>query len=256
MNSLKILAIGALVVLIIAAFVDRNITPKPAKNAKPAGNGFAVLELFTSEGCSGCPAADELLARIQKDTVDKPIYVLAYHVDYWNSLGWKDQFSSRQFSERQRTYSRQFAGQVYTPQVIINGKAECIGSDRSALNDAIKTALSEPAAASLTIAAKLDGEKLILDYQSTGSSNDNKLLFALVQKHAVSKVEKGENEGRTLAHAQIVRVLDDLDLSPNKAGRKELDVPPGFNDRDWEVIGLLQSQETCLINAVARARFN
>jgi hypothetical protein len=85
--------------------------------------GFAVVELFTSEGCSSCPPADDLVAKIQKENNDQPVYILAFHVDYWNNLGWKDSFSSSAFSKRQNQYADWLnLRSVYTPQVIVNGR--------------------------------------------------------------------------------------------------------------------------------------
>lgn len=254
----KISAICALIVLIIstAAFVDNRKASKAKSKtdySKSTANSFAILELFTSEGCSSCPAADELLAKVQKEVGDKQIYVLAYHVDYWNRLGWKDSFSKAQFSKRQYQYSRQFAGQVYTPQVIINGKAECIGSDEPALKGAIQEAFETSGTVSLNFKGQQQSSQLNLDYQFSGNTNNSQLLIALVQKHAVSKVAAGENKGRTLAHAQIVRDLYTIDLPPSKKGTASIDLPTGFNTQDWEVIGLIQNSVTGEITAANRA---
>ena len=94
-----------------------------------SSSSIAVLELFTSEGCSSCPAAERLLPQFTK--AGSSIYTLAFHVDYWNQLGWKDQFSNEEFTERQRIYGRQFnLESIYTPQLVINGKYEMVGSNR------------------------------------------------------------------------------------------------------------------------------
>src|ERR1700743_2334239 len=83
--------------------------------------GFALVELFTSEGCSSCPPADEFAARIAKENQDKPVYVLAFHVDYWDRLGWKDRYSNPEFSQRQQRYAQYLhLESVYTPQVVVN----------------------------------------------------------------------------------------------------------------------------------------
>ncbi|MBD1363222.1 DUF1223 domain-containing protein [Mucilaginibacter sp. ZT4R22] len=236
-----------------AAFVDKKAPVKNKKDLPATGSGFAVLELFTSEGCSSCPPADEVLARVQKEAGDKPVYVLAYHVDYWNRLGWKDVFSKPEYSKRQYQYSRQFAGQVYTPQVIFNGRAEFVGSDEPAINAAIKEALNTPAPASLNLQGKQSSAKLDLDYQVTGDAANSQLMIAVVQKHALSVVKKGENAGRTLSHAQIVHELYAIDLPAGKKGTKQIDLPVGFNSKDWEIIGLIQNSETGLITAAGRA---
>lgn len=252
MKSIKMSAIGALIVVVLVTVVFINKSAASKVNRNVAGDGFAVLELFTSEGCSSCPPADALLARIQKEAGNKPIYVLAYHVDYWDRLGWKDVFSSSVFTKRQYQYSRQFTGQVYTPQVIVNGKTEFIGSDESAANSAIKDALKGPGQGSLVLKGQLQPGKVKIDYQIAGNTSNSQLLIAVVQKHAVSKVERGENEGRTLSHAQIVRNLYTFDLKSGKNGTEQVDLPNNFNAQDWEIVGFLQDPETGVINAATR----
>ena len=99
------------------------------------GTPFAVVELFTSEGCSSCPPADNLLGEIVKDAQkgQQRVYCLSFHVDYWNSLGWRDPYSDPAFSRRQREYARAFESvQVYTPQMVVNGSTGFVGSDRTA----------------------------------------------------------------------------------------------------------------------------
>jgi hypothetical protein len=247
-------AICAAVVLMLftTVFVSRSAASKhPARSA--GANEFAVLELFTSEGCSSCPSADALLARIQKEAGDKPVYALAYHVDYWDRLGWKDVFSNPRYSKRQYEYSRQLNAQVYTPQLVVNGRAALIGSDEPAVTRAIGNALSAGSDASLSIKGQLLSGKIDLDYQVAGNTGNARLLIAVVQKYAVSRVKRGENEGRTLSHVQIVQDLHTFDLKPGGHGVKQIVLPAGFNARDWELIGMVQNPETGAIEAAARA---
>ena len=257
MKSVKMSAICAVMGLSLcsAAFVTQSAGSKN-QDLTTKGNGFAVLELFTSEGCSSCPPADELIARMQKEAGDKPIYILAYHVDYWNRLGWKDKFSDPQYSKRQYTYSRQFSGQVYTPQLIINGQSECVGSNESAVNNKVKDAVNGNTAVALNIKGQLQAGRMTFDYQVTGNAGKNQLLIAVVQKHAVSKIEKGENEGRTLSHAQIVRDLHSFDVKSGGQGTGQISLPSGFNARDWECIGMIQDPETGKIEAATRVSVN
>ncbi|WP_343672041.1 DUF1223 domain-containing protein [Chitinophaga sp.] len=202
---------------------------------KASSQGFIVLELFTSEGCSSCPPAEELLASIQ---TDKPVYILEYHVDYWDRLGWKDPFSSHQFSERQYQYSRFLSSQVYTPQLVMNGTSECVGSDAAIVNKTINAALSKPAKTTLNVQGTIRGGKLTV--------NQKNILIAIVQKHAVSQVKRGENEGRTLSHIQIVRSLRLV------KGKEAIDLPDGFNLQDYEIIAMVQNPSTGEITAVSR----
>ena len=257
MKSVKKSAICAVMGLTLfsAAFIDQSAASKNQELTNN-GNGFAVLELFTSEGCSSCPPADELIARLQKEAGDKPIYILAYHVDYWNRLGWKDIFSDPQYSKRQYTYSRQFSGQVYTPQLIINGQTECVGSNESAVNNKVKEALNGNTAITLSIKGQLQSGKFKFDYQVTGNAGKNQLLIAVVQKHAVSKVEKGENKGRTLSHVQIVSDLQSFDVKSGGQGTGQLSLPNDFNLRDWECISMIQDPETGVIKAATRVTIN
>ncbi|MBW8688257.1 DUF1223 domain-containing protein [Chitinophaga rhizophila] len=100
------------------------------------------MELFTSEGCSGCPQADELIGRIEKESENRRLYVMAYHVDYWDGQGWKDRFSDHAFSLRQQMYAAGMGlSGVYTPQLIINGTSQYIGSDEHAVVGEIACAL-------------------------------------------------------------------------------------------------------------------
>ncbi len=254
MKPIKTIAVSATIIftLCFAVLINRSSASKP-KNYNTPGDGFAVLELFTSEGCSSCPPADELLARIQQESGNTPVYVLAYHVDYWNRLGWKDAFSQPEFSKRQYRYSRQLSAQVYTPQLILNGKAEFVGSDATAIRGAIKDALSSQGGAVISLQAGQQAGKINVSYQTKGSVSTDHLLLAVVQKQAISKIANGENGGCTLHHVQIVRNLYTFDpTSPGQSTRQIL-MPAGFNTKDWEIIGLLQDTQTGIIKGAARA---
>src|SRR6476620_3102500 len=113
-------------------------------------NGFAVVELFTSEGCSSCPPADAVLARLAADTRDRglAVYPLAFHVDYWDRLGWRDPHSAKAYTDRQYAYAAALgaAGQVYTPQMVVNGTAAFAGSNAREADRQVAAALVRPAA--------------------------------------------------------------------------------------------------------------
>ena len=253
MKPVKIFTIAA--VLIIAGLgATAFINEKLLKTANDTGDkGFAVVELFTSEGCSSCPPADQLVAKIQKEDADKPVYVLAFHVDYWNRLGWKDMFSSADYSRRQEDYAGYLHLQsVYTPQAVVNGKTELVGSEESTLRKAIQSNLAKAPAAMLTINATTpNGNKTSITYSTEGTDKNTVLLIALVQKNAQTKVERGENQGRTLSHVQIVRKLQKVDLS-GSSGSVNVSLPNGFDGASWEIIGILQNTSTGEITAAAR----
>lgn len=252
---MKISAISAFAALLLSSvvWVTRSNASKRIATGLNEGPGFAVLELFTSEGCSSCPPADELVARIQKEAGDKPVYILAYHVDYWNRLGWKDVFSHPEFSKRQYQYHRLFSSQVYTPQLIINGNSEFVGSDEHEIGDALKQNLTGTPSTILEIKAQQQNGGVKLAYEVKGKANGDQLVIAVVQKHAISKVNAGENEGHVLSHVQIVHSLQTFDLK--QAGTQNIQLPAGLNPNDWEIIGLIQNADTGLITAATKALF-
>lgn len=224
--------------------------------AKADGKGFAVLELFTSEGCSSCPPADELMAKIQKEAKGKAVYILAYHVDYWNRLGWKDVFSDADFSKRQKQYSGWLNAQIYTPQLIINGKAEFVGADEKAISNAIVHELNIDPVATLLLHAQQGSDGLKLHYTANNYAKGSHLLIAVIQKNAQTKVERGENAGHTLSHIQIVRKLQNEALNMTGEGSLVVALPKGFDSRNWEVLGLIQNESNGQILGAAKADIN
>jgi len=245
MKSIKIVGLFAvaLVVAIIAFAFKKD----------DAGKGFAVIELFTSEGCSSCPPADNLVAKIEKESKDQPIYILAYHVDYWDRLGWKDTFSNPDYSKRQRDYASHLKLQsVYTPQIIINGATEMIGSEEGAVRNAIKTSLQTPATAQLTLnVLRVDDRQVDIKYNASGTDKNTVLLVAALQKNAQTRVAKGENGGRTLSHVQIVRKLQQFNVTGNN-GTVKVTLPKGLDFENGEMIGFLQNISTGKIAGAAK----
>ncbi|AYL93867.1 DUF1223 domain-containing protein [Mucilaginibacter celer] len=226
--------------------------PKPTDTiAKP--DGFAVLELFTSEGCSSCPPADEAIAAVQKATEGKPVYILAYHVDYWNTLGWKDRYSNADFSKRQRRYGDLLNAQVYTPQLVVNGAAEFVGSDVGAISSALSNQLSVAPTPNLTLQLSQTGETVNIHYKATQPAKGSSLQIAIVQKNAQTRVERGENAGHTLSHVQIVRKLQTVNFNATGEGDVQIALPKELNGQAWEVIVLVQDQNTGKIWGAAKA---
>ena len=156
-----------------------------------------VLELFTSQACSSCPPADALLGKL----VQRPeVIALAWHVDYWNHLGWRDQFASRQATERQQAYARQLEGEVYTPALVIDGATVVVGSDRTAVERAIGAAT--PLA--VTVALRDAGVEV-----GAGPGHLRAISVLYDPEHATD-VASGENEGARLREYRIVRQVDVL----------------------------------------------
>ncbi len=256
MKSIKIFILTAtlaITALAVTAFI--NIKPSVKTNYIP-GKGFAVVELFTSEGCSSCPPADELVARIQKEYIGQPVYILALHVDYWNHLGWKDAFSSVDYTKRQQMYSQRLRVDVYTPQIVVNGKKAFVGSEENTLRNAITAGLQNPESAQITLSGLKAGPgKATVHYRAEGSGKNNMLILALVQNNAQTNVKAGENKGRSLSHVQIVRKLQSVPLNNGNVGTESLTLPAGFNPQNWEIIGILQNTVTGEILGAAKEEF-
>ncbi|MGZ4000398.1 MAG: DUF1223 domain-containing protein [Mucilaginibacter sp.] len=226
------------------------------KITEPA-KGFAVVELFTSEGCSSCPPADALIAKVLRENSDRPIYILTYHVDYWNRIGWKDVFSDAAYSDRQKQYSRWMkSSEIYTPQAIVNGSKEFVGSEESTLRNTIKADLQESAKTNLTLTGlKAIKNKITVNYKAEGVTANSSLVLALLERNATTKVLKGENAGRTLSHVQIVRKLQTVALT-NTSGSVDLPVPASFTPEGFEMIAFVQNTASGVITGAARAEFS
>ena len=246
-----LIPVAALSVFIASAFTCANSSNKKNINAdKIAGNGFAVVELFTSEGCSSCPPADAAVAKVLKE-YNSNVYVLGYHVDYWDNLGWKDAFSSAAFTQRQKRYAQVLnLSSIYTPQVVVNGEEEFVGSDENKLHSSINNDLKQTETNDLSISVKAnDKNQVDVSYQTNATNNLN---IALVQLMAVSKIQRGENSGATLHHVNIVRSLQTISLK-NNTGNASFKLPAGLSAKDFDVIAFIQDEKTMKITAAAKA---
>jgi hypothetical protein len=176
--------------------------------APAAAGGVAVVELFTSEGCSSCPPADDVARELAaRPDAESHVYVLAFHVDYWDELGWKDRFASPELTERQHAYARAFGTRgMYTPQMIVSGATQFTGSDRESAHAAIRQALAVPASIGLMLHTRRTATGVLaVDWTATSVPTNAALNVALVERAATSVVASGENAGRTLRHADVVR---------------------------------------------------
>jgi hypothetical protein len=259
MQPIKTLAVvgsfiaAGLVTLAFTGALGSRVRTRPGAAAGP---GFAVVELFTSEGCSSCPPADELVARVQQEDKDRPVYLLAFHVDYWNRLGWTDVFSKTAYSDRQRQYASWLNLQsVYTPQIVVNGRKEFVGSDASTLRSTIEKDLQgQTAPARLSIShLKREGDQLEWGWQTEGVTKNLSLVVALVQRSAVTNVRAGENGGHTLSHVQIVRNFQTSSLKGRNSGAGHMDWPAGVKPGEAEVIVFLQNEDNGEIVAATRS---
>jgi hypothetical protein len=200
---------------------------KPSDNKAPTGDGFAVVELFTSEGCSSCPPADKLLGTLSSEFPGK-VFALGFHVDYWNRLGWMDRFSSAAYTDRQNQYEK-FLSQpsAYTPQAVVNGTFEAVGSDQHRLEGLIRMALQNTN--TYTLEASLAPGSWTVHYQTNIPSSDQ-LQVALVEKTAQSDVKAGENKGNTLTHVNVVRAFSTSAITPT--GDVKIDAPADLPPAD------------------------
>ena len=198
------LFLAVLLVLLSAAFLLR-----PATTASGATSRTVVVELFTSEGCSSCPPADELLTHLRHDLATKNIQVvpLGFHVDYWNSLGWKDRFSSADYSHRQEQYARSLkVDGPYTPQMVVDGAEEFVGSSARQAERAIGNAARKPEIAVVKLSAA-GTDQLSIDVKAPAAAGDAGVLLAITEDNLSTNIGSGENNGRTLHHAAVVREL-------------------------------------------------
>jgi len=173
-----------------------------------------IVELFTSEGCSSCPAADRLLARLEQTQPVPGAQVIAIeeHVDYWNQLGWNDPFSSPQYRARQNDYAMAFrASNIFTPQMVVNGLAEFVGSDANrAYHEIAAAAQAETTQIELgTVANSHDPELLDLSLRltnpKTAKLRESSVYLAVTENNLTTFVQRGENAGRTVRHSAVVR---------------------------------------------------
>jgi hypothetical protein len=247
----------ALTVFGVYAFAQ-NTGQKQTNHLTQTAPGFALVELFTSEGCSSCPPAEQFLNDIIREakTQQRPVYALAFHVDYWNYIGWTDEYSRSEYTQRQYDYAGAFKeGRVYTPQMIVNGTDFFVGSDRSKGANAINTALSTAPEILLNIDAATKGRDLEVSYILDKSRPGLQLNIAVVQSGLKSKVTRGENSGRTLAHDNVVRVFKTIDISGRTQGKAKIKFPDTTSG-DHELIGYIQKKNTMRIIGAVQVKLN
>lgn len=252
-NDKKALAILLLIIGFFCYyffFPNRDWLGKPYLD-QTENDGFAVVELFTSEGCSSCPLADELLSKLQTESQGKNIYLLAFHVDYWDSDEWKDAFSDEKYTKRQQQYSQWMnRSLIYTPQFVINGSSEFGGDDGRTLYSLVAKALKNKPINSLQLNVHESIDSLVVDYKTKEIKNSS-LLVAIVKKTASSNVKGGENNRAVLNHVQVVQQLTEVTLDKN-SGKLIIKKPQNYTEKEWEVIAFVQNNETGSITAAAK----
>ena len=180
-------------------------------------SGPIVLELFTSQGCSSCPPADELLGELAKEP---DVIALAYHVDYWNYIGWEDPFSSKEMSDRHRRYGHAMKLRtIYTPQLVIDGEADLVGSRRSIVLQELDRRRAQRGDPGLAVTLNRDGAgfELLLDAEQGADYAGAELFLVGSDDRHVTEVPRGENRGRTLEDFAVVRFYRSLGHWDGKA---------------------------------------
>jgi len=183
--------------------------PRPA-----TAEGPLVIELFTSQGCSSCPPADQLLSRLATAGVlgDRALAPLSFHVDYWNELGWVDPYSSSAWTERQRHYARSIGDdRVYTPELVVGGASGVIGSNLAAVTQAVQRA-AHPAVLAATAAWDKDAVTI-----TATAPSDADVWVAVWEDGTSTRVTRGENSGETLGSDRVVRRLERIAAAGQKA---------------------------------------
>lgn len=210
--------------------------------------GIAVVELYTSEGCSSCPPAEAVLATLAAGP-HPGVHFLAYHVDYWDHLGWPDPYAAARHSARQSAYAAAGGkGRVYTPEAVVNGRADVVGSDAGGLRDLIARELARPASAAVQVSASWSDRACTVEWKVTGAPATAELTLALVEDGLEMAVRAGENAGRTLAHPRVVRAVAVLPvIVPGR--RIALPLPPGCMARRTALVAYVQDDHEVVLGA-------
>jgi hypothetical protein len=245
--------------VILTACSNAATAPKPAPvmENRTAFEPVALIELFTSQGCSSCPAADDVLAKTIEDAAkeNKKLFALSFHVDYWNRLGWEDPFSSAVFSQRQNNYvSAMKLDGAYTPQMIVNGSNEFVGSDKAALTANLDKTLNTKALASFSTLTATYGDHIKVQYVIDGDIKGTTINFALVSLSETTAVKRGENGGRTLTNENIVRQL--VTKPAAASGEIEFAQGPVPAKDNAAVIAFVQEEKSFKIIGAATAKIN
>jgi len=231
MDLIRMRRFAALAILVVAGIYISITVAKTTETVVP--RKAVVVELFTSEGCSSCPPADELLGRLRQDLSAKNIQVipLGFHVDYWDGLGWKDRFSSADFTQRQEHYALALkVDGPYTPEMVVDGAVEFVGNDGGRAQRVISQQASQPEMAAVKIPAS-SAEQLTVQVKAPASIGNDLVMLAITEDNLSTQVGSGENGGHTLHHAAVVRELRQVGTLNN--GAIETTVPLKLQ-KDWK----------------------
>jgi hypothetical protein len=248
MNRIVIFSISAMFLLFAFKNRAKEISSQPTDN-----QSFVLLELFTSQGCSSCPSADKLVEKTLLDAQKsgKKVFSLSYHVDYWDRLGWKDPYSQAEFTQRQYDYSKWMNSEnVYTPQIVVNGQEEFVGSDSKKMAQTLSK-LSEGSSKILLQFEHIEwkNEAINLDINVSDLPKNSQLNVALVSKNTETSILRGENEGRKLTGVNVVRFLQKVSAT-NLKNKINILIPKDLDKSNARIIAFLQDKNTHQIISV------
>lgn len=214
----------------------------------PQSKQAVLVELFTSEGCASCPPADKVLAFLEREqpAPQAEIITLAFHVDYWDYLGWKDAFSSPLYSQRQQLYGQRFKiNSIYTPQMIVDGQTEFVGSNSG---KAVGAVVESAKAKKAKIEMVLNENLLKIDISEISKTENATVFVAIAEDNLASNVKRGENSGLVLEHASVVRELKTIGSvnSSNSTFSSEtkLEFQPDWKKENLKIVVFVQENES------------
>ncbi|MBO0323590.1 DUF1223 domain-containing protein [Muricauda sp. CAU 1633] len=215
-------------------------------------SSFVVLELFTSQGCSSCPPADQLLEKVQKE-FPETVFALSYHVDYWDYIGWRDPFAKARHTKKQSSYNRKFGyPNNYTPEIVVNGQEHFVGSDRTTAYAKIRGYAAKKTTNEITVeGVQSSGDKINFEYSTTGDLDHKLLRAVLVIDERTTEVKRGENRNRTLHNSNIVVNESYIDLE-SQTGSSSITIPALVTPTDDLTLVLLMESENLDITAAAK----
>ena len=221
------LVLAILFLLTMNSFSNKKAGENVMEKSGIVGVGpFVVLELFTSQGCSSCPSADELLTKT-KNQYPQNVFTLSYHVDYWNYIGWEDPFSKESFTKKQSSYNRKLQSRTnYTPQIVVNGQEHFVGSNAQKMETVVNQYLTKMPNNFVDLkVVVVNNKKIFFEYGIKGNINRKKLRAVLALDKRITEVKSGENRSRTLSNSNIVISEKSFEVN-DSLGSATIDLPP------------------------------
>jgi hypothetical protein len=219
-----------------------------------------LVELFTSEGCDSCPPADQVLMRLarERSIAGADVIVMSEHVDYWNHLGWKDPFSSRQFTDRQNAYASALGKDgVYTPQMIVDGRYDVLGGNYAEVTKTLSRA-SRSSKGTMTVTMRSRTNEVDLHVEASASSEATNIYLAVTEDNLFNNVSRGENKGLRLTHAAVVRrltLLGSAKANTSFTMDSSIKAAPEWKTADLHAVVFAQSTKSKAILSVSEAPF-